>query len=142
MTSGSDSVSSSSTVLEPRASSASRLKPFAFVVVVFLLGGVAGGAAARAYTLRESQKRSWSTPEARVESRLDILRHQLGLSDEQVQTLTPVMLETETERERVMKPCRPELDSLRQSGDSKIVEYLDPGQRAEYEAIRARRKRK
>ena len=115
-------------------SRAARLKPLLVVAGVFTLGAVAGGAAARAYTLEQVKPRGSS----RVELRVDAMRRSLDLDDRQVEAILPIMRASEEERRQVMVPCQTDVDRVRADSDAKIRELLTAEQRAKYDEQSAR----
>jgi hypothetical protein len=117
-------------------SPSARLKPLAFVLGVFVLGGVAGGAAMRAYTLDEL--RPSIAPTDRVQSRVAAMRRNLDLSDDQARKIEEVLRSQQPERERLNEPCKPELDALRDRTDARIDEVLSAEQRVRYAEYRER----
>lgn len=115
----------------------SRWKPFAFVGGVFLLGAVAGGGAARAYTVKEL------TPKAGAsysEQRLEMMRRHLNLTSDQVTKIEKIYEETQGERDKASEPCRAEIDGAREGIDKRVREVLNPDQLAKYEDYRSRRR--
>lgn len=120
----------------------SRLKPTAVLLGVFLLGGVAGAGGSRAYTLHEMRSRFGGPPaEVRAHLRVEAMRRQLDLSGEQVTKIEAILRETDDEFEQTMKPCRDGLEGLRERTDARIVEVLEPDQRARFKEFSERRKR-
>jgi hypothetical protein len=119
-----------------------RLKPLAVLIGVFLLGGVAGAGASRAYMLYEFRTRFRGPPsEVRTNLRLEAMRRQLGLSAEQTTKIEAIFHETDSQLEGIMKPCRDGLDSLRERTDARILEVLDKDQQARYREHIERHKR-
>ena len=130
-----DAITATGDVQEGRAT---RFKPLLFIAGVFLLGAVAGGGAARAYTV--SQDKPWygASPEERVQIRANAMKRQLDLSDDQTKTVAKILRESDGEREKVMEPCRPGLDALRERNNSRIREVLNGSQRQKFEALALR----
>ena len=90
--------------------------------------------------MNELRSPGWSTPEARVESRLQLMNQHVRIRDEQADALRSILLEVEEERERALAPCKADLDGVRAKGDARIEEILDPEQRARYAELRAARR--
>ena len=114
-----------------------RWKPMAFVAGVFLLGAVAGGGAARAYTVKEL------TPKAGAsysEQRVEMMRRHLNLTETQVTAIQKIYEESQGERDKASEPCRADIDDARERIDTRVREVLNPDQRAKYEEYRARRR--
>jgi Spy/CpxP family protein refolding chaperone len=115
----------------------SRWKPFAFVAGVFLLGAVAGGGAARAYTVKELTPKAGASY---AEQRLEMMRRHLHLNDDQVAAIQKIYEETQGERDKAQEPCREQIDSSREAIDKRVRDVLNADQRAKYEEYRARRR--
>lgn len=112
-----------------------RLKPVAFVLGIFVLGGIAGGAAMRAYTLDELRP---GVATDRVQARVEAMRRNLDLSDDQARKIEDILRSQEPERDRFNEPCKAELDSLRDRTDARIDDVLSTDQRARNAEYRER----
>jgi Spy/CpxP family protein refolding chaperone len=109
---------------------------------VFLLGSVAGAGAARAYILNDLHSRFGGPPaEVRAHLRIEAMRRQIDLSDEQVAKIEAIFQETDGDFERSMKPCRDNLDQVRARTDERIAEVLTPEQRKRFQEYVEKRKR-
>jgi Spy/CpxP family protein refolding chaperone len=113
-------------------------------VGVFVLGAIAGAGGTRAYMLKEFGSPFDGPPrEARARLRMESMRRQLDLSPDQVKKIKIILQNTEEDHENAMKPCRSEMEALRQRIDDRIVEVLDPAQaikfRDFYEKMHKRR---
>jgi len=121
----------------------SSLKVLAILVGVFAFGGLAGGFAGRALTLSEFRKTmSGPSGEARMKFRLDAMRRDLDLSDQQVTQITAIMKGGEPGWDAAMKACRPDIDALREKTDAAILEVLTPDQRPKYQELSAKRRKR
>lgn len=112
-----------------------KLKPLLGVAGVFALGGVAGAAAARAYTLEEVKPRPGVS---RAELRVDAMRRNLSLDQRQVDAILPIVQDSEEARRKAQGPCQADLDAVRAASDAKIRELLSADQRARYDEQSAR----
>lgn len=121
----------------------SSLKILAILLGVFAFGGLAGGFAGRAFTLGELRKTMSGPPgEARRKLRLDAMRRDLDLTEDQVGRITAIMKAGEPDWETAMKACRPDMDALRERSDAAILEVLTPDQRPKYQELAAKRKQR
>lgn len=122
------------TEASPKARRWTRLKPVAFVVGVFLLGGVCGAGLTRALMFREVHQVMDGPPsEARAHFRMQAMRRHLDLDDVQAVKIEQILGESEAERDKIAQPCKPGFDELRTRTDSRIREVLRPDQREAYE---------
>ncbi|MDI1448505.1 hypothetical protein [Polyangium sp. 6x1] len=121
----------------------SRLLPAFVLAGVFVLGGVAGAGAMRAYMLQDLRSRFGGPPgEVRTHLRVESMRRHLDLTADQVTKVEAIFRETDDELERTMKPCRDGLETLRKSTDDRIVEVLDASQRVRFQEFNDKRKRR
>lgn len=125
----------SSTSINP--SRVARAKPFGLIAAVFVLGALAGGGAARAYTLQELRP-TLGAP--RWQLRLNGMTRALDLDQKQRQAMEGVLRESDEKRDAVLAPCQPAIDAQREEDDAKIREILDDEQRKLFDEGRARRK--
>jgi len=116
-----------------------RVKAIVVLSAVFLLGGVAGAGASRAYMLQQMRARFGGPPgEVRAHLRVEAMRRQLDLTPEQVERIEAIFREADTELERAMKPCHEELEALRKRNDERIAEVLDASQRTRFQEFASR----
>ncbi len=121
----------------------SRLLPLAVLTGVFVLGGVAGAGATRAYMLYELRSRFGGPPgEVRAQMRVESMRRHLDLTADQVTKIEAIFRETDGDLDRTMKPCRDELEALRKRTDERIAEVLDTTQRVRFQEFSEKRKRR
>lgn len=126
----------------PGREGTSSLKVVAILFGVFAFGGLAGGFAGRALTFAEFRKTMSGPPgEARTRWRVEAMRRDLDLTEQQVSQVQSIMKAGEPDREAAMKACRPEVDALREKTDAQITEILTPEQRPKYAEFVKRRQR-
>ena len=121
----------------------SRAKPLAILCGVFLLGAVAGAAGSHAYTIHELRSRlGGPSASVRVHLKIEALRRQLDLNEEQVTKIEAIFREADGELERFMKPCSADVEALRKRTDERIAELLDPAQRQRFAELAERHRHK
>mgnify|MGYP007059532283 CR=1 FL=1 len=119
-----------------------KVKSILLFVGVFALGGVAGAAGMRAHVLRDVRAvMDRPPPEARARFRMDAMRRQLDLTDEQVTQVQAILDEAEKARDERAEPCRAGLDELRAKTDARIQSILTPEQQARFAEFLERRRR-
>lgn len=117
-----------------------RAKAAMVLALVFLLGGLAGGAIGRFTAMREVGRMMGGPPgEARSRFRLEALRRHLDLREDQIDRVKAILDEADVERERLMGSCGPGLDDLRARTDARVRALLDEDQRKQLDAFEARR---
>ena len=113
-----------------------KLKAFAVMLTVFVLGGVAGAGVTHLSATRQIRATVEGPPaEARMRFRLAAMQRRLDLEEDQVQRIEAILREMEAERDRRMESCLPGLEEVQTQTDAKILEVLRPEQRSEYEAL-------
>jgi len=126
----------------PAPVSRGKLRPVLVLVGVFLLGGLSGLAVGRATANRELAHSLRRPPEElRAQMRLEGMRRHLDLRDEQVAALETLLREAELERARLVEPCQPELEALRERTDAGVRALLDEEQRRRFDEHLQRRPR-
>lgn len=119
-----------------------RLKPFAVLLAVFLLGCVAGAAGFRAYMLRDMRARFAGPPhKVRAHLRMEALQRQVDLSSAQVEKIEAIFQEVDGELEKLTAPCHADVEALRKRTDARIEELLDEEQKARFAKVREQRRR-
>jgi hypothetical protein len=119
-----------------------KLRPVLVLAGVFLLGGLSGLAVGRATANRELAHTLRRPPdELRAQMRLEGMRRHLDLRDEQVSALEALLRDAEAERARLVEPCQPELESLRERTDASLRALLDDEQRRRFDEHLSRRPR-
>jgi len=117
-------------------------KTIASIVVVFLLGALAGGIVSYEISMRrvEGVIRGESRPTREyIVRRLD---RRLHLDAAQRQQLRNIVEETHLQIKAVRKQLRPETDEILARSQDKVRALLRPDQLQEYELIVAERKKK
>jgi Spy/CpxP family protein refolding chaperone len=117
-----------------------KLKGGLVLVGVFLLGGLAGGATARAWVQRDYAAQLTGRPGERIARRhLGALARELNLSDEQRERVRAIMDKHRSEREAVMKKlaesCGAPMREHKAKVDAEIRAVLDPEQRKRFDAL-------
>jgi Spy/CpxP family protein refolding chaperone len=118
------------------------IAPAAFAGV-FALGAIAGAGGTRAYMLHEFGTPFDGPPrEARAHLRIEAMRRQLDLSPDQLTKIKTVFRDSNDDLERVMKPCREELEALRKRTDERVEETLDEKQRSKFKIFSERMRKR
>jgi hypothetical protein len=117
-------------------------KGTAALVAAFVLGGISGGAIGRLTAVRDFERMMGGPPrEARARFHMQGMRRHLGLSDAQADKIQAIMDEADAQRDKLVEPCEPGLDDLRERTDARVRAVLDEDQRRELDALQARRGR-
>ncbi len=120
----------------------SRVGPVLVLMAMFAFGGVAGAGLTRALTVRElSHKMEGPPSEARAKFRLEAMRRQLSLTDDQAGKVSQIMADAEARRDSAMSACRPDLDRTRELTSQQIMEVLSPEQQERYREMEQARRR-
>jgi Spy/CpxP family protein refolding chaperone len=119
-----------------------RLKAYALVAGVFLLGFVAGGSASYAYAQAETRTLFTGDRQAFEQLRLQALERELDLDAAQIAKIRTIFEQHRAERERVGKQmfesCGEPVRNLRARIDGEIEAVLRPEQVTRYAAIKLR----
>lgn len=119
-----------------------KLRAVLVLVGVFLLGGLSGLAVGRATANRELAHTLRRPPdELRAQMRIEGMRRHLDLRDDQIAALEALLRDAEAERARLVEPCQPELESLRERTDASLRALLDDEQRRRFDEHLSRRPR-
>lgn len=94
-----------------------------FLLGALLVGGVLGFSADRVLT-RPEKERSWRAQ----------MYQDLALTQAQRASFDSLLDRQQCEMRRIMKPVRPQLDSLRQEGRRHMSDLLTPEQRERFQA--------
>lgn len=120
-----------------------RLKPIAGIVIVFILGVLAGIFAARFFAILESgHPRRRSGPEQRAEFIMKRLTRDLELSNSQQSDVRQIVIATEEKVQLIKDEYAPVLKSLYDKSIEEIKTRLTPEQQAELDRIHDRWKRR
>jgi len=105
-----------------------------WVVVVFLLGAVAGGMLGYGYAHHSVAAASRPLPEAeRRARRVEQMTKELALSGEQAKQLDAILLERHTEVKAIRDQSDAQLEQVRQKGRDQIRAILTPEQKPKFE---------
>jgi Spy/CpxP family protein refolding chaperone len=119
-----------------------RVRSVAFLVLAFVLGGLAGAFGMRAHVFRGFADRMHGPPgRARMEFRLEAMSRELDLTDEQREQVRKVLAAHEQERRSAFDRCAPEQRALMEKVDGEIRALLTPDQQKKHdEMIQSRRR--
>jgi Spy/CpxP family protein refolding chaperone len=124
----------------------SRLKAYAALGGMFVLGAICSAAVSQALARRESSvffSGDRSTFEARL---VEAMGRELDLSDAQVEKVRGIFQAHAEERKRLMKQemetCGGPMNAHRERIDAEIRAILTPPQRARFETLRTERRRR
>ncbi len=115
-----------------------KLKAALILTGVFVLGGVAGAGASRAYTFYSLRRVMSGPAEGRARMQLELMKHELDLDSEQAAKIEAILKDAQPEREHAIEPCKAHLDEVHQHTDAAISEVLRPDQRAKFDEARAK----
>ncbi len=110
------------------------------IVLIFVLGCLAGGLSVELYRQQERQggPRRHATAAERVEFIMRRLTDDLGLSAGQAAGIRPMVEAGEKEVSRLKERIAPEIEGVHDRSFAAIRETLDPGQREKLDRIRER----
>lgn len=110
-----------------------RLKIWAVLIGIFLLGGVTGAALDGVYRSRAVAGR----PEARhrdPEEQFATMRRELNLSDEQATAIRAILEESRAEFRTLRAEVKPRYDEVRQRARTRMRALLNPEQQQRFDA--------
>ena len=120
-----------------------RLKPIAGILIVFLLGALAGVLSARFYATFETRKPHHRPKlEERVEFIMKRLTDDLDLSATQQKEIRQIVASTEEKIQSIKDEYAPKVRALHDASIKEIKTRLSPDQQAELERMRAEWKRR
>ena len=99
------------------------------LVVVFVLGSVTGAAITGFY--HAMAHNTHSTPHERMEK----LRRDLNLTDEQMKSVSAILDETRNEYKQLKAELKPRFDEPRQKARTRIRALLSPEQQQKFDAM-------
>ena len=99
------------------------------LVVVFVLGSVTGAAITGFYHAMAHSTRP--APRERMEK----LRHDLNLTDEQMKSVSTILDETRNEYKQLKTELKPRFDEPRQKARTRIRALLSPEQQQKFDAF-------
>ena len=120
------------------------LKPMAGILLVFMLGALAGALGARFYSAFESGRPSHHrrSLEERVEFIMKRLSDDLDLSSTQQKDIRSIVAATEEKIRSIRDEYGPKIRALHDESINEIKTRLTPGQQKELERIRTEWKRR
>ena len=104
---------------------------YAYFVLTFILGMIAGGAATVFYAWNWGH---WHRP-FRMERVVRRMAKDLQLTDPQVQQLRQIMDETMKKNQALQSAVRPQFDAIREESHSRIRQTLTPEQTAKFDEM-------
>ncbi len=105
-----------------------------WVIIVFLLGGAAGGMLGYSYAHHSVSAASVQLPEPeRRARRVADLTAKLGLTPDQAKQLDSILLQRHTEVKTIRDQSDAQLDQVRQKGRDQIRAILTPEQKPKFE---------
>lgn len=115
-----------------------RIKVWLVLLGVFLLGGVTGAALDSVYRLRSSASQQHREG-GKGEAFKNMLRSELGLTDQQSQQIDTIVNETRTEFRALRAEARPRYDAIRRKERERIRAVLNPEQQQKFDQLIARK---
>lgn len=114
----------------------------AYVLAVFLSGGVVGFLAHYLYNMQSvNAKATPRGPDDYRHKYVEEMRSRLSLQEEQVQQLNAILDSTRLRYREFREKHRPETNAIQEEQVSKIRSMLSEPQRLQYETIRAEREK-
>ena len=110
-----------------------RLKIWAVLIAIFLLGCVTGAALDGIYRSRAGAER----PEARgrnPEEQFETMRRELSLNDEQANAIRAILEESRNEFRALRAEVKPRYDEVRQRARTRMRALLNPEQQQRFDA--------
>lgn len=104
------------------------------LLIAVAVAGFAAGAATQSYAHERSGRKDWR----RSCSYSGVLQHELGLSDEQRDSLRAVLQRYRPRMREVFDRIRPEMDSLRAQMRAEMRAMLTPAQQLAFDSLNAR----
>src|SRR5262245_23998677 len=107
-----------------------RLKVWLVLVVVFVLGSITGAALTGLYVARSGSDRGRNG-----QSRLEKMRTELNLTDEQMKSVSAILDETRNEYRALRSELKPRFEEPRMKARAKMRALLSPEQQQKFDAI-------
>ena len=111
-----------------------RLKMWVVLVAVFVLGSVTGAALTGLYRSRASSDRPEAHEKA-MHERLEKMRAELNLTDDQTKAVQAIIDETRNEYRALRTELRPRFEEPRQKARARIRALLTPEQQQKFDAM-------
>jgi hypothetical protein len=112
------------------------------VVLVFVLGAVAGALVTHRIYQQKIENIMKNEPRTRSEFIVQRLNHELHLDTTQLEQLRVIIKDTHTEIKNVRKQFRPQMDEILARSQDKVRAILRPDQLTKYEKIMAERRKR
>ncbi len=110
-----------------------RLKVWAVLIAIFLLGGVTGAALDGVYRSRAAGGRS-EAHRRDPEEQFATMRRELSLSDEQASAIRAILEESRSEFRTLRAEVKPRYDEVRQRARTRMRALLNPEQQQRFDA--------
>lgn len=117
-------------------------KTIVSVVLVFILGAVAGALVTHRIYQQKIENIMKNEPRTRSEFIVQRLNHELHLDTTQLEQLRVIIKDTHTEIKNVRKQFRPQMDEILARSQDKVRAILRPDQLTKYEKIMAERRKR
>jgi uncharacterized protein YneF (UPF0154 family) len=117
-------------------------KTIVSVVLVFILGAVAGALVTHRIYQQKIENIMKNEPRTRSEFIVQRLNHELHLDTTQLEQLRLIIKDTHTEIKNVRKQFRPQMDEILARSQDKVRAILRPDQLTKYEKIMAERRKR
>lgn len=111
-----------------------RLKVWLLLLGVFVLGGVTGASLDSVFRLKASNERQEMRGLRNKEPRLETLKRNLNLSEQQANEIRAILEETRAEYRTLREDVRPRYDTVRQNARARIRALLTPEQQQRFDA--------
>jgi Spy/CpxP family protein refolding chaperone len=123
-----------------------RLKAYAALAGMFVLGGLCSAAAYHAFARRDADEFFSADPKTFESRRVEALERELELDDGQRLRIHEIFQRHAVERKRLlgqaMETCGGPMEAHRARVDAEIRAVLTPSQQSRYETLRAERRRR
>jgi Spy/CpxP family protein refolding chaperone len=111
------------------------------VILVFVLGGLAGSVGTQVY-FKHWSERFWKDPRARREAFLQKLTRELGLTETQQKEFRAIIEEVDKKVEEFRQENRAEIRKVLDEGFNQMKENLNPEQQQKLEELKARHEKR
>jgi len=113
-------------------------KAWLLVAVIFAAGAAVGAIGMRTYMARHLPEMLSQSRQRLEEMFLEHIDREVGLSEQQKQSLLPILQEAVGKGEKIHQSVRGQIDQVMQAADDRIAAELDPQQRVKFAEFRAR----
>jgi uncharacterized membrane protein len=111
------------------------------VILVFILGGLAGSVGTQVY-FKHWSERFWKDPRARREAFLHRLTRELGLTETQQKEFRAIIEEVDKKVEEFRQENRAEIRKVLDEGFNQMKEKLNPEQQQKLDELKARHEKR